>query len=68
MKNVCEIILVDTVYNSELDNLAKDPCVVITRWIRSECHWMHREAAFVDVRNFACRGVCQTDFLENDAG
>ena len=67
-ENICEILLDDIAYNGELNNLAKYPCVVRTRWIRSECHWMHRETAFVDVRNFACRGVCQTDFLENDAG
>ena len=67
MINVCEILLVDRVYIGELDNLANDTCEVRTRWIRSECHWMYRVAAFADVRKFACRNVFQTEVLQNDA-
>ena len=37
------------------------------RWIRSECHWIHRLAAFADVRNFAWRNVCHIEFLQSDA-
>ena len=52
MNNVCEILLVDIVYNGELNNLANDTCEVRKRWIRSECHWMDRVAAFPGVRKF----------------
>ena len=62
---MCEVVLVDEVYNGELNEYEKD--AVCTRWIRSVYHWMHRVAAFADVRKFACRKVLRTECPQNDA-
>ena len=62
---MCEVMLVDIVYNGELNEYERD--AVCTRWIRSEYHWMHRVAAFAEVRKFAWRNVFQTEFPESDA-